>query len=123
MTRDELVARLKRAGELALSDPQCVAVDSRGNVVVDETGTANNRLTRIDIFPPGSKTASLVVPMPQGKLPIELVIDCDENSLNVSGLYNTVFGASYPHRGRKLFVKDQVSATVQGVTMTNNLEL
>jgi hypothetical protein len=47
MTRDELVARLKRAGELALSDPQGVAVDSRGNVVVDETGTANNRLDRI----------------------------------------------------------------------------
>jgi DNA-binding beta-propeller fold protein YncE len=108
---------------MTLSDPQGLVVDSRGNVVVDETGTANNRLTRIDVFPPGSKTAKLVLPMPQGNLPIELVMDCDENSLYVSGLYDVIFGAKYPLRGQNLFVKDQVSAVVQGVTMTNNLEL
>jgi DNA-binding beta-propeller fold protein YncE len=108
---------------MMLSDPQGLVVDSRGNVVVDETGTANNRLTRIDVFPPGSKTASLEIPMPQGKLPIELAMDCDENSLYVSGLYSIVYGARYPLRGQTLFVKDQVSAIIQGVTMTNNLEL
>jgi DNA-binding beta-propeller fold protein YncE len=108
---------------MSLSDPQGVAVDSRGNIVVDETGTANNRLTRIDVFPPGSKTASHLVPMPQGNLPIELLLDCDENSLYVSGLYDLVFGAKYPIRGQTLFVKDQVSAIIQGVTTTNNLEL
>jgi sugar lactone lactonase YvrE len=108
---------------MTLSDPQGVVVDSSGNVVVDETGTANNRLTRVDVFPPGSKTPSLILPMPQGNLPIELVMDCDENTLYVSGLYNVVFGARYPLPGQSLFVKDQVSAVIQGVTTTNNLEL
>ena len=109
---------------MTLSDPQGVIVDSSGNVVVDETGTANNRLHRIDVFPPGSKNASLEVQMPQGNLPIELVIDCDEKNLYVAGLNSgIVFGAKYPLSGQNLFVKDQVSAIIQGVTMTNNLEL
>jgi DNA-binding beta-propeller fold protein YncE len=108
---------------MALSDPQGVVVDSSDNVVVDETGTINNRLDRIDVFPPGSKTPSLEVPMPQGNLPIELVIDCQQNYLYVAGLYSgAVFGSKYPLTGQTLFVKDQVSAIVQGVTMTNNLE-
>jgi DNA-binding beta-propeller fold protein YncE len=107
---------------MTLSDPQGLVVDSSGNVVVDETGTANNRLTRIDVFPPNSKTASLVIPMPQGALPIELAIDCDENTLYVSGLYNIVYGAKYPLPGQSLFVKDQVSAVIQGVTTTNTLK-
>jgi DNA-binding beta-propeller fold protein YncE len=106
---------------MTLSDPQGVAVDSSGNVVVDETGTANSRLHRIDVFPPGSKTASLEVPLPQGNLPIELVIDCHENTLYVSGLFNVVFGAKYPLPGQSLFVKEQVSAIIQGVTTTNTL--
>ena len=109
---------------MTLSDPQGVIVDSSGNVVVDETGTANNRLHRIDVFPPGSKNASLEVQMPQGNLPIELVIDCDEKNLYVAGLNSgIVFGAKYPLSGQNLFVKDQVSVIIQGVTMTNNLEL
>jgi hypothetical protein len=109
---------------------QCVASATEHRIAVKhrvgangETGTANNRLTRIDVFPPGSKTASLEIPMPQGKLPIELAMDCDENSLYVSGLYSIVYGARYPLRGQTLYVKDQVSAVIQGVTMTNNLEL
>lgn len=106
---------------MTLSDPQGVAVDSSGNVVVDETGTANSRLRRIDVFPPGSKTASLEVPLSQGNLPIELVIDCQENTLYVSGLFNVVFGAKYPLPGQTLFVKEQVSAVIQGVTTTNTL--
>lgn len=106
---------------MTLSDPQGVAVDSSGNVVVDETGTANSRLHRIDVFPPAAKTASLEVPLPQGNLPIELVIDCHENTLYVSGLYNVVFGAAYPLPGQPLFVKEQVPAIVQGVTITNTL--
>ena len=61
--------------------------------------------------------------MPQGNLPIELVIDCNESYLYVAGLYSgAVFGSKYPLTGQTLFVKDQVSAIVQGVTMTNNLE-
>jgi DNA-binding beta-propeller fold protein YncE len=107
---------------MTLSDPQGVVVDSSGNVVVDETGTANSRLHRIDVFPPGSKIASREVQLPQGNLPIELVIDRDENSLYVSGLYNIVFGATYPLTGQPLFVKEQVSAIIQGVTTTKNLE-
>lgn len=109
---------------MTLSDPQGVAVDYRGNIVVDETGTADNRLDRIDVFAPGSKTASLQVSMPNANLPIELVIDCDEKYLYVAGLYSgAAFGAKYPLAGPTLFVKDQVPATVQGVTISNNLEL
>lgn len=109
---------------MTLSDPQGVAVDYRGNIIVDETGTADNRLDRIDVFAPGSKTASLEVPMPNANLPIELVIDCDEKYLYIAGLYSgAAFGATYPLDGSSLFVKDQVPATVQGVTLTNNLEL
>ena len=109
---------------MTLSDPQGVVVDYRGNIIVDETGTANNRLSQIDVFPPGSKTASLEVMMPQGNLPIELVLDCDQRNLYVAGLYSgSVFGARYPLFGNDLFVKDQISAIVQGVTITNNLEL
>jgi hypothetical protein len=108
---------------MVLSDPQGVVVDSSDNVVVDETGTATNRLDRIDVYPPGSKTPSLQVSMPQGNLPIELVLDCNEKHLYVAGLYSgAVFGSKYPLTGQTLFVKDQVSAIVQGVTMTNNLE-
>jgi DNA-binding beta-propeller fold protein YncE len=109
---------------MTLSDPQGVVVDSRGDVVVDETGTVNSRLHRIDVFPPGSKIASLEVQMPQGNLPIELVLDCDEKNLYVAGLNSgTVFGAKYPLPGQNLFVKDKISVIIQGVTMTNNLEL
>ena len=109
---------------MTLSDPQGVVVDASGNVVVDETGTVDNRLDRIDVFPPGSKTASLEIPMAQGNLPIELVLDCDQKNLYVAGLYSgIVFGAKYPLHGRNLFVKDQVSAIIQGVTISNNLEL
>jgi hypothetical protein len=76
------------------------------------------------VFPPGSKIASLEVTMPQGNLPIELVLDCDEKNLYVAGLNSgTVFGAKYPLLGQNLFVKDQVSVIIQGVSMTNNLEL
>jgi DNA-binding beta-propeller fold protein YncE len=104
---------------MALSDPQGVSVDSHDNVVVDETGTANNRLHQIDVFPPGSKTASLVVQMPNGDLPIELVIDCEDGHFYVASLYaGTVLGAKYPLPGQTLFVKDQVSAIVQGIAIT-----
>jgi len=109
---------------MTLSDPQGVAVDYHGNIVVDETGTANSRLSQIDVFPPGSKTASVQVQMPQANLPIELVIDCDERYLYVAALYSgAVFGANYPLTNQTLFVKDQVSAIIQGVTISNNLEL
>ena len=109
---------------MVLSDPQGVVVDSSDNVVVDETGTANNRVERIDVYPPGSKLPSLQVQMPQANLPIELVMDCKESYLYVAGLYSgAVFGAKYPLTSQtQLFVKDQVSAIVQGATMTNNVE-
>ncbi len=107
---------------MSLSDPQGVIVDSSGNVVVDETGTADQRLHRIDVFSPGSKVASLMIQLPQANLPIELAIDCHENTIYVSGLYNVVFGATYPLPGQPLFVKDQVSAVVQGVAITDNVE-
>ncbi len=109
---------------MTLSDPQGIAVDYRGNIIVDETGTASNRITQIEVFAPGGKSPSLVVPMPGGDLPIELLIDCDQKNLYVAGLFSgSVFGASYPLTGQSFFVKDQVSAIVQGTTMTNNLEL
>lgn len=110
---------------MSLSDPQGVTVDYKGNIIVDETGTANNRITQIEVFPPGMKSPSQIVPMPGGDLPIELLLDCDQKHLYVASLYSgAALGADYPLTSQtQLFVKDQVSAIVQGVTMTNNLEL
>ena len=102
---------------MTLDQPQGVIVDSSGNVVATETGSTN----RIDVFPPGSKTASLEVPMPSGSVATELVIDCQGEFLYVSGLYSgIVFGVNYPLPGQSLFVKDQVSSIIQGVTITYN---
>lgn len=102
---------------MTLDQPQGVIVDTSGNVVATETGSTN----RIDVFPPGSKTASLEVPMPVGSVATELVIDCQEESLYVSGLYSgIVFGVNYPLPGQSLFVKDKVSAIIQGVTIDYN---
>lgn len=102
---------------MTLDEPQGVIVDSSGNVVATETGPTN----RIDVFPPGSTTASLEVPMPQGSVATELAIDCKEKLFYVSGLYSgIVYGVKYPLPGQTLFVQDQVSAIIQGATITNN---
>jgi len=102
---------------MTLDQPQGVIVDTGGNVVATETGSTD----RIDVFPPGSQTASLELPMPQGSVATELVIDCKEKLLYVSGLYNgIVYGVKYPLPSNTLFVEDQVSATIQGATITNN---
>jgi DNA-binding beta-propeller fold protein YncE len=102
---------------MTLDQPQGVVVDPKGNVVATETGSTN----RIDVFPPGSTTESLEVPMPSGSVATELAIDCQENALFVSGLYSgIVFGANYPLPGQSLFVKDTVSAIIQGTTIDYN---
>lgn len=110
---------------MTLSDPQGITVDYKGNIIVDETGTANQRITQIEEFVPGSKSPSVIVQMPNNDLPIELLLDCDEKHLYVASLFaGAALGAGYPLTSQtQLFVKDQVSAIVQGVTMTNNLEL
>jgi|SRR5215467_6345279 len=110
---------------MTLSDPQGVAVDYKGNIIVDETGTGNDRITQIEVFPPGQKTASVVIPMPGGDLPIELLLDCDQTHLYVASLFSgAADGADYPLTNQsQLFVKDQVPAIVQGITITSNLEL
>lgn len=103
---------------MALDEPQGVIVDPSGNVVAAETGPTN----RIDVFPPGSKTASLEIPMPGSEsVATELAIDCQQKYLYVSALYSgIVFGANYPLQGQNLFVKDQVSAIIQGATISHN---
>ena len=106
---------------MTLDEPQGVVLDTSGNIVVSETGPTD----RIDVFPPASQTASLEVPMPQPSsshsVATELVIDCNEQYLYVSALYSgIVFGAEYPLPGQSLFVKDQVSAIIQGTTITDN---
>ena len=104
---------------MSLDQPQGVSVDTSGNVVATETGGTN----RIDVFPPGSKIASLEVPMPQGSVATELVIDCKENFLYVSGLYSgIVYGVNYPLPGQTLFQKDKVFATIQGATINTTLK-
>jgi DNA-binding beta-propeller fold protein YncE len=106
---------------MSLSDPQGIVVDGHGNIVVDETGTLNDRIEQIEVFPPGSTTASLVIPMAGGNLPIELSLGRDEKYLFIAGLYSgAAYGTKYPLGSQSLlFVKDQVSAVVQGVTITN----
>jgi len=102
---------------MTLDEPQGVIVDTSGNVVATETGPTN----RIDVFPPGSGTASLEIPMPSGSVATELAIDCKAKFLYVSGLYSgIVFGIDYPLPGQSLFVQDQVSSIIQGATITNN---
>jgi len=103
---------------MTLDEPQGVVVVPRGTVVATETGGTN----RIDVFPAGSMTESLEVPMPSGSnVATELVIDCKDEFLYVSALYSgIVFGSNYPLRGQSMFVKDQVPATIQGATISNN---
>lgn len=103
---------------MILDEPQGVVVVPRGTVVATETGATN----RIDVFPVGSKNPSLEVPMPTGgSVATELAIDCHDEFLYVSALYSgIVFGSNYPLRGQSLFVKDQVTAIIQGTTITNN---
>jgi len=103
---------------MTLDEPQGVVVVPRGTIVATETGPTN----RIDVFPPGSKTPSLEVPMPAGgSVATVLAIDCHDEFLYVSALYSgIVFGSNYPLRGQSLFVKDQVTAIIQGATITNN---
>jgi DNA-binding beta-propeller fold protein YncE len=101
---------------MTLDEPQGVVVVPRGTIVATETGPTN----RIDVFPTGSMTESLEVPMPGG-VATELVIDCRDEFLYVSALDNgVVFGSNYPLRGQSLFVKDEVSGLIQGATITNN---
>jgi DNA-binding beta-propeller fold protein YncE len=101
---------------MTLDEPQGVVVVPRGNVVATETGPTN----RVDVFHPGSQTESLELPMPSGSVATELVIDCRDEFLYVSGLYSgIVFGVDYPLPGQSLFVKDQVSAIIQGATITS----
>jgi hypothetical protein len=101
---------------MTLDQPQGVIVDNSGDIVTVETGKAN----RIDVFPPGSQTPSLEEPMPYSNTPTELAIQSNEEYLYVSSTRTgIVYGATYPLPS-DLFVKDETSATIQGVTITNN---
>jgi DNA-binding beta-propeller fold protein YncE len=103
---------------MTLDQPQGVIVTDDGTVVATETGSTD----RLDVFPAGSSTPSLELPMPQGSVATELAIDCRVKFLYVSGLYSgIVFGVRYPLPGESLFEQDQVSAIIQGTTVTDNL--
>lgn len=102
---------------MSLDEPQGVIVTDDGTIVATESGSTN----RIDVFPAGSSTPSLEVPMPQGSVATELAIDCRVKLLYVSGLYSgAVFKIKYPLPGESLIEQDQVSATIQGTTVTDN---
>lgn len=102
---------------MTLDQPQGVIVTPNGTVVATETGGTN----RIDVFPAGSSTESLEVPMPQGSVATELAIDCRDKFLYVSGLYNgAVYGVRYPLPGQTLFVQDQIASIIQGTTISDN---
>lgn len=102
---------------MTLDEPQGVIVTPNGTVVATETGPTN----RIDVFPAGSTTESLEIPMPSGSVATELAIDCRQKFLYVSGLYSgIVFGIRYPLPGHSLFQQDQVSAIIQGATISDN---
>jgi DNA-binding beta-propeller fold protein YncE len=102
---------------MTLDEPQGVIVSPNGTVVATETGPTN----RIDVFPAGSSTESLEIPMPSGSVATELAIDCRVKYLYVSGLYSgIVFGIRYPLPGENLFQQDQVSGIIQGATISDN---
>jgi DNA-binding beta-propeller fold protein YncE len=101
---------------MTLNQPQGVIVDNSGNVVTVETGGTN----RIDVFPPGSQTASLELPMPQGNTPTQLAIDSKEKFLYVSSFTSSaVFRAAYP-LPNELLLKDTAMPRIQGTTISNN---
>ena len=103
---------------MTLDQPQGLVVVPSGNVVATETGGTD----RVDVFPPGSPTAKLELPMPSGAVATELAIDCNEEILYVSSFSDgTAYGVNFPLPGQSLFVKDQVTAAIiQGVTIDNN---
>lgn len=102
---------------MTLDEPQGVIVTPNGTVVATETGPTN----RVDVFPAGSTTESLEIPMPQGSVATELAIDCRDKFLYVSGLYSgIVFGVRYPLPGQSLFTQDQTGSLIQGATISDN---
>jgi hypothetical protein len=102
---------------MSLDEPQGVVVVPRGNIVATETGPTN----RIDVFQPGSKIAKLELPMSSGGVATELALDCNEEILYVSSFNDgTAYGVNYPLPGQSLFIKDRVTAIIQGVTIDNN---
>lgn len=108
---------------MTLSDPQGLVIDASGDVVVDETGTANARLHQVDVFPPGSKTASVQVQIPPSDIPAELVLSQHEMYLDIVDQAGTIYEARYPLSSQTtLYIKDQISAVIQGAASTNDVD-
>ena len=102
---------------MTLDEPQGVVVVPRGSLIATETGFTD----RVDVFTPGSKTPRLELPMPSGAVATELALECTEEILYVSSFNDgAIYGVNYPLPGQNLFVKDQVSPVIQGVTIDNN---
>lgn len=100
---------------MSLTQPQGLVVDDSGNILVVETGGPN----RIDLFPPGSDTPSLEVPL-LNDVPSELAMIKRERRLILGAESGTVYTTSYPFGSApSLTAKDTVSGEVQGVALSN----
>jgi sugar lactone lactonase YvrE len=99
-----------------LDQPQGIVIDKNRNIVATETGGAS----RVDVFRPGSTSASLEVPLPNRNTPTEVAIDRRNKHIYVSSLSGSVFEIKYPFNSSSFIVKDQVSETIQGVMISNN---
>lgn len=102
---------------MSLNQPQGVLVDSKGNIVVVETGAAS----RIDVFPPGQQTPSVEVPI--ANTPNQLAIRQTEPRLFIAAEGGAVYGIRY-HFLRKhprAYVKEELGSLIQGVALSNGL--
>ena len=99
-----------------LNQPQGLIVANDGTIVVAETGIVN----RIDVFPPGSKTASLEVGVPQ--IPNQITITASEHRFFVSTLQQgLVYVGRYPLESSSNFLREKIDVGygAQGVTLSN----
>lgn len=98
---------------MSLNQPQGVVVDSHYRVLVVETGGTD----RVDVFPPGSTKPSAEVQLPE--IPTEIALENNEKALFVSTLSGAVYEIPYP-LPQQPYLKDQLSTSIQGVTLSND---
>jgi sugar lactone lactonase YvrE len=102
---------------MTLNQPQGIVVDDSGNILAVETGGTN----RIDVFPPGSQTPSMQIPIPNSYVPTQLSLKRNGTQLLVSTGPGWIYGSPYPFPSQpQLLVKDFDPTFVQGVAFSDD---
>lgn len=78
---------------MVLNQPQGLIVDSRGNIVVAESGGRSS----LQVFPPGATTPKVTVSLPQGGDPTQIVLNKNDHRIYVTSFTNgDIYDIGYP---------------------------